>query len=588
MLSRLVCSAPFVAFSCVLLAPPARADWPSNPLLNLPVCTAPQNQNAVSNLVTDLAGGVLIAWTDSRAGDTDIYAQHVLASGVVDPTWPVNGGAVCAAANFQFAPVQLSDGAGGAIIAWLDNRATPAIVWDLYMGHLLANGTMDPAWPASGLAVSTAPGSIGSLSNPIADGAGGALIAWSDTQNDTDVFAMRVLASGVNDPAWPVNGLAVCTAAHAQLSISALSDEHGGILILWTDFRAGAQADIYMQRVQADGTLASGWPVNGLAVCGLPSTQLAPSMASDGEGGAIVTWQDARSGTLDVYAQHVRSNGTLDPAWPIGGLLVAGGPGDQMVARTRSDGGTGVITVWRDTRSQVTTGLDLYAQHVLATGSVDPSWPSSGLAVCTAGGDQTNPDVVGDGMGGLIACWEDYRGGFADAYAQHVLASGTVDPAWPANGRAISTAGGSQLTPRALADGSGGAILAWPDNRVSASNSDIYAQRVQASGTLGGTVVTVPHEAGAGLALLPPSPNPWRAGALAVRFKTADEQDAIVELVDLAGRRILTRSLAGVGPGLHEVRLQLPARVPAGLYFVALRQGIGSRASRTAPVVVLR
>jgi hypothetical protein len=86
---------------------------------------------------------------------------------------------------------------------------------------------------------------------------------------------------------------------------------------------------------------------------------------------------------------------------------------------------------------------------------------------------------------------------------------------------------------------------------------------------------------------LPPSPNPWRAGALTVRFKTADEQDAIVELVDLAGRRILTRSLAGVGPGLHEVRLQLPVRVPAGLYFVTLRQGIGSRASRTAPVVVL-
>jgi len=28
-------------------------------------------------------------------------------------------------------------------------------------------------------------------------------------------------------------------------------------------------------------------------------------------------------------------------------------------------------------------------------------------------------------------------------------------------------------------------------------------------------------------------------------------------------------------------------RVPAGLYFVTLRQGIGSRASRTAPVVVL-
>jgi hypothetical protein len=358
------------------------------------------------------------------------------------------------------------------------------------------------------------------------------------------------------------------------------------MLISWTDFRPGGQSDIYMQRVQANGTLAPGWPANGLAVCALPSSQQTASMAADGAGGAIVTWQDARSGTLDVYAQHVRSNGTLDPAWPIDGLLVAGGPGDQMLARTRSDGGTGVITVWRDTRDQLTTGLDLYAQHVLAAGSVDPSWPSSGLAVCTVVGNQQNQDLVPDGTGGAIVCWEDLRNGVEDVYSQHLLASGSVDPVWPVNGRAISTALGPQSAPRALADGSGGAILAWPDTRVSSVNSDIYAQRVQANGTLGGTVVSVPHEAGTGLELSPPSPNPWRAGALVVRFTTADEQDGTLELVDLAGRRILTRTFTGVGPGLHEVRLP-PARLPTGLYFVTLRQGDRGSESRTAPVVVL-
>jgi len=586
MQARLVCIASCIALSCALLTPPASADWPSNPSLNLAICTAPENQNAMPDIVTDLAGGALIAWSDSRAGDIDIYAQHVLASGVVDPAWPVS--VVCAAANLQYIPVQLSDGAGGAIIAWFDNRATgSATEVDLYMGHLLANGTMDPAWPVNGLAVSTAPGALSSLTSPIGDGAGGALIAWKDTQNDTNLFAMHVLASGVNDPAWPVNGRKVCSAAHLQPGISALSDAHGGMLILWTDLRPGTQADIYMQRVQANGTLAPGWPANGLAVCALPSSQQATSIAPDGADGAIVTWQDARSGTLDIYAHHVRSNATLDPAWPIDGRLVAGGPGDQTLARTRSDGGTGVVTVWRDTRDQLTTGQDLYAQHVLVTGSVDPTWPATGLAVCTAAANQMNPDLVADGSGGMIVCWEDLRSGVADVYAQHVLASGTVDPAWPANGRAISTAVGSQSTPRALADGSGGAILAWPDNRVSSVNSDIYAQRVQANGTLGGTVVSVPHAAGTGLELSPPSPNPWRAGALVVRFTTADEQDGTLELVDLAGRRILSRTFASAGPGLHEVRLP-PARLLTGLYFVTLRQGDSGSESRTAPVVVLR
>jgi len=64
-------------------------------------------------IASDGAGGAIITWSDLRSGtDSDIYAQHVLASGLVDPGWPVDGRAICTAAGDQSSPAIVSDGAG--------------------------------------------------------------------------------------------------------------------------------------------------------------------------------------------------------------------------------------------------------------------------------------------------------------------------------------------------------------------------------------------------------------------------------------------------------------------------------------------
>src|SRR5436190_16393936 len=61
-----------------------------------------------------------------------------------------------------------------------------------------------------------------------------------------------------------------------------------------------------------------------------------------------------------------------------------------------------------------------------------PRWTPNGVALCTANGIQQNPQLVGDGAGGAIVTWQDRRGNsLDDIYAQHVMAGGAVDPAWP-------------------------------------------------------------------------------------------------------------------------------------------------------------
>ena len=89
------CAGAMLLLVLTVSAIPALAAWP---LDGVPLCTATSEQD-IPQIVTDGAGGAIITWRDRRAGfdNADIYALHVTASGVADPTWPVNGVALCTA-----------------------------------------------------------------------------------------------------------------------------------------------------------------------------------------------------------------------------------------------------------------------------------------------------------------------------------------------------------------------------------------------------------------------------------------------------------------------------------------------------------
>src|SRR5947208_9826454 len=141
-------------------------------------------------------------------------------------------------------------------------------------------------------------------------------------------------------------------------------------------------------------------PVTNVPICTAFNSQTLPAIAGDGVGGAIITWQDLRAGSnTDIYALHVVASGIVDGQdWPIAGRLVCGASGSQSAPRIVADGVGGAIITWQDSRSP--SGSDIYAQHVLASGSLDPAWPVNGLAVCTAAGNQLTPAIVSDDAGG--------------------------------------------------------------------------------------------------------------------------------------------------------------------------------------------
>src|SRR5690349_432103 len=150
--------------------------------------------------------------------------------------------------------------------------------------------------------------------------------------------------------AWPhdpYNGnVALCTAAANQQYSTVISDGVGGAIVCWQDLRS-SNNDIYVQRVSAAGEPL--WTADGVVLCNAANDQLLPTIASDGAGGAIVTWYDFRNGTADIYAQRVNAAGV--PQWTGGGIALCTAPGDQQIPTVASDGAGGAIVTWYDFRS---------------------------------------------------------------------------------------------------------------------------------------------------------------------------------------------------------------------------------------------
>ncbi len=402
--------------------------WKSN---GIPICTAAGTQYLPA-VVSDGAGGAVIAWGDFT-GSGNIYAQRVDADGSIHAGWAPNGVPMTAAASvtsiiYPFI-VSASDGAGGAIVAWEDDRDFGTTDYDIYAQHIDGNGTIHAGWAANGVPISTA-AAAQFLRAIASDGAGGAIITWQDDRGgvDYDVYAQRIDGNGAIHSGWTTDGNAICTAVGQQTNPQIAPDGSGGAVITWSDIRGGVDFDIYAQRIDGNGAIHSGWTTDGNALCTASGSQLRAHLISDGAGGAIVTWMDGRVDD-DIYAQHIDGNGAIHGGWPANGAAVSTAGDLQQYPSIISDGAGGAIMSWTDHRSG--TDLDIYAGRIDAGGSIHSGWVSNGTAVCTAAHDQFAPTVMADdGQNGAIIAWIDTRGLPADTdyhvYTQRILADGTL------------------------------------------------------------------------------------------------------------------------------------------------------------------
>lgn len=308
--------------------------WAAN---GIRISEASENQNT-PKIVGDGSGGAIISWQDSRAGasNIDIYAQRIGSDGSLK--WATTDVPVCTAANNQIDQQMVADIYGNVLIAWSDRRDAAS---EIYIQKLLvANG--NAAFAADGLDVSNSPGFADLTPCVVPDGSNAIILTWI-CRDYTSAYIVAQKVNWDGTPQWGASGKWVSSISKDGYQ-AAVSDGAGGVIITWDDEREDVfyPWNIYAQRLDANGNIL--WGNDDVALCDIAGDQEAPMIAADGKGGAIVVWSDSRADQSSVYSQRIDANGHVK--WLKDGYQVQSVEGSQYGVRLCADGKGGAYIVW--------------------------------------------------------------------------------------------------------------------------------------------------------------------------------------------------------------------------------------------------
>jgi hypothetical protein len=383
---------------------------------------------------------------------------------------------VVKAVNVQQNPKACSDGANGVIVVWEDYRYGDG--YDLFAQHLDANGVR--MWPDSGVRIARGANSQ-VAAQIVSDDSGGAYIVWEDNRSASlgyDIYAQRVRGDG--SIAYALNGAMIGSATRDQRYPTLCIDGNGGAYAAWEDSRSGTattRPDIYMNRMTRTGVQ---WTNGGKLIIGATNQQKMPKLVDDGQGGCLLTYQSSFGVPLSIWGTRVNSNG--DVLWGPNGAVIYRGTSQSMVARNvnMTRDGNEFLLAWEVTGAGA-SGQDVYAQR-LAMDSTK-KWFSAAEVTGEWPGDQLNPRIITDDSGGAIIAFEDFTSDAAPNYynydisAVRILANG-VDRMPTDQFAFISRQTRGQRGVELVRLGGGEFIAAWDDARSSATDSSVYAQRM--------------------------------------------------------------------------------------------------------------
>jgi hypothetical protein len=531
-----------------------------------------------ARVVDDGSGGAYFVWIGSGGGSgARLFIQRLTCEGLPAPGWPVGGRAVTAPDAGAHGPGILSLDSGGVLVCWF--RPTVDTTYTVHAVRLLPDGSAASGWPDTGSVIArtgvpsgnTVPDAAYGL-KLVPDPSGGAILVWNDYAAGI-VRAQRILAAGGTAPGWPADGLVVARDPdHWIYDAHVIADGQGGAFIAWqVDFEISIpnwMDTVRLIRITASGQVAAGWPAGGLLLSGGIDDDKGPhlDLFADGQGGALVTWFMQYAYVDEwlygaVFCQRVTPGGQLAAGWPQLGRPFLTSTLYWGTYVPASDGLGGLLLESDD-------GWNSHALRVTGGGVAATGWPAEGLSRV--------PGILAvahDGSGGAFLVSQASR---HDVMVARVNGAGQRPAGWPETGLTLCVGSGERRQMAAIPDGRGGAIIMWVDSRTS-PKADLYAARVDSAPT--GSPVSADGAGApppASLAIRHITPNP-SGGEVRIDFELPAAAPASIQIYDPSGRRVRTLTAGGPGTGRFsstwDGRDGAGKSAAAGVYFIRLTSG---------------
>uniref|UniRef100_A0A7V1EHZ5 FlgD/Vpr Ig-like domain-containing protein n=1 Tax=candidate division WOR-3 bacterium TaxID=2052148 RepID=A0A7V1EHZ5_UNCW3 len=399
----------------------------------------------------------LVVWEDQRSGYfyTDIYGARVTQSGMVlDP-----GGFPISIAGYGQSSPRVTFGGTNYLVVWADGRngQNP----DIYGARVSTAGIVIDT---VGIIISNAPGT--QVYPTIVYGNNEYLIAWRDSRNgNADIYASRVTPDGI---VLDTLGIPVDTTVSAQ-SQPALYFDGTNFLVVWRDYRDGANYDIYGVRINPSGNILD---TAFIPIATGINHETNPAVSFDTTN-YIVTFTNEAEQNVDIMGVRISKSGVIIDTSAI--LISTGVYFYSQSSPALSFCGQNYFAVWEDERNG-NANCDIFGARITCSGLV---LDSAGIPISVATNDQKNPAVIFDGTNYFVV-WQDKRinGLNYDIFGARINSQGIV---LDTLGIPISVADNDQKNPSVAIDGTNYFVV-WEDNRINQYNYDIYGARVTPEG----------------------------------------------------------------------------------------------------------
>lgn len=328
----------------------------------------------------------------------------------------------------------------------------------------------------------------------ISDGEGGAYVAWTDYRNpgnDADVYMQRVDKDG--NLLFQENGIPICVEASNQLDIRLVLASDKSVIATWVDFRKNFtnSSDLYAQKIDPDGKVK--WAINGVPVSNykeaLNGDISQHQSVKTNDGGFYSAWTISYFGYLMLRAQRVDKNGKI--LWDSVGVKLTDGAVDTRSPQAMFDNKNGGLIV-----SYRHSGVGTYPIYFnwLDTAGV-LKWPAPGKVAATNGTQGLANVVSLSGYKDYLYAftWIPEGQTVAGRVVFQIIDSLGNSPLGP-EGKIVNSLTNNSFPQIGWDKDNSSFYLIWADGRRPGVNTDIYAQKLNDIGdpqwTENGVLVT--------------------------------------------------------------------------------------------------
>ncbi len=417
----------------------------------------------------------------------------------------------------------------------------------------------------------------GTSLNCTPDGDGGCFVSATVYNQDWVTSSATMQVNAQCEPIW-TQVVMFSELNHDVSTVGIVRDQNNSCLILYSKAVVFPEYSLHLARLGSTGEIEYDIAV----VQGHISPYDGVSLCSDSHGGAYIAWAENHGSFSQLKAQNVSQSGLF--VWGNNGITLVDSAMGIANIESKSDNPGNLILIWN---TSTVNGTELVAQRVSPDGF--EQWHDGGLILCDSANYQLSllVEVLSDNE--IYIAWLDYRVQQSYmqvpvVYATHLNARGEIrgDSYWQECGNQICEASYNQYYPIMIADGVGGVMLCWLDQRTGVGNwsSSLFSQRLyDPLFTNIEEKPVLPTE----FSLMQNYPNPFNPETT-IEFSLPNVSMTTLKVYDVTGREVTTLISEPLTAGKHRLSFDASS-LSSGVYFYTLRAG---NSSLTRKMVLLK